>query len=208
MNVEFPKKLKVGSITYDIVFPAEFPAVSSYRGMHKGHEGTIELIDNGDPRINWKVFMHELVHAIDFVFCDKYFDEFETELISNILISLVLDNDSLFNNNKIPDSIRIFGLHYNIIKDYAFPEIDNTAAIVKPETGDIFLADPKLFNFSDDFMKLQLFYCIVELIPRGIFVQYNEDFVKDFPISQFANGLLEVFREYDFETVLKEVFLK
>jgi hypothetical protein len=208
MNVAFPKKVKVGSITYDIIFPSDFPAAPSYRGFHKAHCGIIEICDTNNYKANWKIFMHELTHAIDFIYCDRFFNEFEIELISNFIISLAIDNRFLFNTKKIPKSVRVFGISYDIVENYSFPELENTAAYVDHQNSTIYLADSKKEGFSDEFTKLQFLYCVVELLPYNIFRSYRENFSEDFPIAQFSNGLIEVFNNFDFEKALKEVFLK
>jgi hypothetical protein len=206
--MNFPKKLKIGSMTYNIVFPAIFPTKPGYRGMHKGHSGIIEVVDTDNEKLNWKILMHELIHAIDFVFCDRFFNEFETELISNVVISLAIDNKSLFSSNKIPKNVRIFGISYDVVENYEFPESQDTAAYIDHGNNVIYLGDPKAFNMSQDYLKLQFFYCVTEIIPVSIFSNYDEKLSNEFPVSQFSNGLLEVFKDYNFEKALKEVFLK
>jgi hypothetical protein len=206
MKVPFPKRVKVGSLIYDVIHPTDFQAFPDCRGMCKSSEGKIEVSDVGDDRLKWKIFMHELVHAIDYVFCDKFFDEFETELISNAIISLVVDNKFIFKGNKIPKDVRIFGICYNVVNDYSFPELENTAAYVDHHSRTIYLAEATKLHFSKDFVKLQFIYCIIEMLPKSVFINYSDEFSERFPVSQLSNGLTEVFRDYDFESALKEVF--
>jgi hypothetical protein len=211
MKKNLPKKLKIGSMIYDVVFPAIFPASPEHQGMYKNHTGTIEIVETGNYRKNWKILMHEVIHAIDHIYCNGSLNEFETELVSSAVISLAIDNDfPIFKDySSLPQSVRMFSHHYDVVEAYDFPETMSTSSYMDFEKSIIYFADPKVNKFSSHYMKLQLIYNCVKIIPVNIFgVDYQYEAMEDFPVCQFSNGLLETFSNYDFETALRKVYDK
>lgn len=106
--INIPKILKIGAHQYEVIFPYQFTERTDICGMCDSKLRRISITDkdgNGEKRPDsdiLSIFFHELIHAIDSVFCGfqigKQCDEdMLTESIAQGLTQVYLDNSALRN---------------------------------------------------------------------------------------------------------------
>lgn len=210
-KIRLPKKVKVGSVTYDILFPYIFIDSSGYLGLHEKFYGLIKLVDIWDnkPLENQGIactFIHELFHAIDFVYLSSMFDEFIIDKISKTWMQVLLDNDLRLNDeNYIPEKFKLGGFTYSINYPYEFVDADpETVYKLMPNNYTIFLSGDE--QVSTEFLK----FGIVLAINARIFIYCLRDYEKyddiltSRDIDSFGNGVFQVFKDCKMESIIKK----
>jgi len=100
----FPKTFKLGGHTYRVLYPYCFDETSEFTGQNDSETKTIKIKattlggSQQSPTNQFVVFMHEVVHSIDQIFCmDSIGSECNKEAlldgISEGLTQFLLEND-------------------------------------------------------------------------------------------------------------------
>ena len=104
--INLPKTLKVGAHQYDVIFPYQFKERTDICGMSDDRLRRImvpETDGNGEARPDsdiLSIFFHEMIHAIDSVYCGfqigkECSEEVLTEAIAQGLAQIYVDNPAL-----------------------------------------------------------------------------------------------------------------
>ena len=64
-----PKKFKLGGHEYEVKCPHIFEENTRYSGLHQYGLKRILVGGGLSPTVQFQVFMHEVIHAIDHTFC-------------------------------------------------------------------------------------------------------------------------------------------
>lgn len=139
MNVKLPKKVKIGCAVYDVKYPYKFVNnVSDYTGLHWSTRSSILVSNkyNDRERNNVKIletFMHETLHAIDYIYLNTVFEEHEINAMGVALTDILLANSNLnLEKEKLPKKLKVGPFYYRI--EYPYTDEDN----------------PEFLYFSDD----------------------------------------------------------
>jgi len=103
--VILPKKIKCGGHIYRVLFPYQFKERSDLCGQ-ADHDVAQIRIRNSDPCGNtvvdsrvFEVFVHELLHVVDFVYNGNELDEEMNERLGQGVAQVLLDNFDLYLKN-------------------------------------------------------------------------------------------------------------
>lgn len=205
-----PSTVKVGGLTYKIQMKDLNRDVARTAGNCKDACGSIVINKNNDFQIVVNTIIHELVHAIDFVYCGCSMSENTVEILSNSIYQVIVDNDDFLNGN-IPDYLNICGFKYKIefpddFQDL-FCEDDNefVLAYCDIENIKIYLSEKIVgLDLSKDIIVSNLVYAVM----NAIIDRYNikkEDFNSEIYLSQFCFGLQQVFSEINIKKIYNEM---
>ena len=126
-----PAKIKIGGLDYKIVFRERFKdGNSDYIGLCVNPMTTI-YISKCDKEYQFdrtkiiQTLLHEIIHAIDNVYCNNSFQEDNVKNdmtdLEHLWFSVLADNDLYISKkDKFPDYVRILGQTYKIICNYNF----------------------------------------------------------------------------------------
>jgi hypothetical protein len=117
-KVKLPKKLKVGGIIYKVLYPYLFIEDTSIVGLHEPSTAIIKIAGVNDSKFLCaerilETFLHESVHAIDYVYCNEQYNEDDVEAISKALFAtssgviLSISSKSLTSSSCITDLLKI-----------------------------------------------------------------------------------------------------
>jgi len=207
-----PEKVKVGSVYYDIIFPYLFNEDSAYVGLHEHDSLTIKLGIMSPSHQSeylpkqriYQYFLHEVIHAVDSIFCDCLLTEAEVEALSMAWHAILIENNINIckNINIMPKRLKIFSLYYDIqfteFKDTEDQSIcsNNSCAIVMSNV--VKDLDPQL-------QKMLLVYmtnCIIDRIFELRFTdERNEHLNRNFRC--FSSGFYQMLYENDLESMFK-----
>jgi hypothetical protein len=157
-KVKLPKKLKVGGIIYKVLYPYLFIEDTSIVGLHEPSTAIIKIAGVNDSKFLCaerilETFLHESVHAIDYVYCNEQYNEDDVEAISKALFALLYDNDLKLNTDYIPEKVKIGGFVHNVTYPYIFRDVAEESVVrADSNTLKIFIAD------SDDVGKFDFRY--------------------------------------------------
>lgn len=97
--MKIPEKVKVGFLDYEVERVAE-PFVNgstAVDGTHNCADAKIRIAENGNEDYKNMVFVHELLHAIDFVYCAESLTETQIEQMAKGLYQVIKDTPEIFN---------------------------------------------------------------------------------------------------------------
>ena len=209
-NLRLPKKVNVGGVAYKIVYPYDFVDDRSLLGLCEWLEDTILLSGNmaGKPIDKQTVihtFIHELLHAIDFVY---FGGEFVTEESDNYLIDTLAmgllqvfrDNAIDLNSVTMPEYIRIGGFDFKIIYPYDFLT-EGTLISTKVVNPSIKIAGGAIgIELTASVVKRQLLGGIIRAI--GYVYGISPKLYNEITTPQMAAGVFQVFTGIDMEGLI------
>ena len=192
-KVNIPKKIKVGCLDYKIKYPYVFDESNlSLRGQHCGFTSLIKLAGDSSNQIIVETLLHEIIHAVDFIFCANAFSEGFVALFSNGLFQVLRDNDLYLNTQgKIPSRVKISGFTYKV-KNYKF--VDSSSFWVSTLCQDSCEFRVKFYDdtdgkYSNNFIKFNLINLVCAAI-CNICCDYT--FPENLDLRIFSNGLFQV----------------
>jgi hypothetical protein len=197
--MKIPKKLKVGPMLYDILYPHRFIEDGILCGLHDGPKSVIKISDREDDTDMHvlclaETLLHEIIHAVDFVFCGQGMEEVFVEKMSEHLLQTILDNDLDFYDNKIiPKKLKVGGYIYSIKYQHIFEDTrESLSSSINKTNLTVYLADSENHKkFSNRFVKLNLFYVMLCCILR--LRSFTAEEVSSINLKTFAAALFEVF---------------
>lgn len=208
------KTLKVGGLNYKIHYPYVFETNAALLGLHEGDQCRIKIsklfmnLERKWPKIV-ETLLHEVVHAIDTVYCGNVMLEDEVSVISSWLYMILRDNELNIKKDKLPETVRIGGMEYNVLP-YTFNDDCSSACTVEHETLKFLIGEhDSNGNPYHDGLKMSNFVylvvcCICEAstIPRG----FTHGAKMDNGVESqqtFANGLYQVLKDSELEKLIK-----
>lgn len=200
------KTCNIGGVTYEISTESYFPDNQNrHWGFHYGSRSKIILLIKKDQelisnRCLLHNFLHELIHAIDYVFCEKVLTEEIVVKITTILYELFSCNDFFIGLYKYPKILRIYGMKYDILNNYEF----NDWAAEYPSTAlETFNSQIKIAKTDDsaDVKKAELFEVILEFIFSKYFTKEERE---SFSLRNFCFGLIQVLKETEIDKRIRE----
>jgi hypothetical protein len=152
---KLPKKVKVGFAEYTVIYPYVFEDDPTFVGYHDGPNCELKIsshthnVRRADIKI-YETLLHEIVHAIDYIYCCCSMNETEVTQLAKGLLHVLRENNLYLNDrNKMPKEVNIGGFTYNVDCPYEVSE-GVVSSIVKHESLSILLAggyDGRDFNW-------------------------------------------------------------
>lgn len=211
--LKFPSKLTVGGLIYDISYPHEFEDGQDLLGLHSGTGGWIR-IGNRKARSEgirnkqaiMEVFVHEVLHAIDFIYCGDVLSEQEIETLTRALFQVLSDNDLCLETNDMPEVVRICGVNFIITDDYKYKDTGDSTSHVDFDTYSIYIGkDLNGMPFSDQFKKITFMYTLVHSMLYMYMSSKAIEVLRDkLQIRSLSNGLYQVLRDNKFEELFEK----
>lgn len=96
--MKIPEKVKVGPLDYSVeIVPGTFlNGTTAVDGTHNCMDTVIKVANVGNEDYKNTVFMHELLHAIDYVYCGDIFSENQIEQLSKGIYQVIKDHPDMF----------------------------------------------------------------------------------------------------------------
>lgn len=121
-KVAILKTVKVGGAVYKVIYPYAFED-SELVGLCESDRSVIKLSDYfqntlRSPEKIHETFVHEIVHAIDSTYCGGVLEENEVERMSVILYQVLIENNLILKNCKLPKDVKVGGYRYRITAPY------------------------------------------------------------------------------------------
>jgi len=127
-KIEMPKKAKVGGLVYDIVYPYIFTENTMLVGLNELFATRIKISEyyNNMRRPKARIYetlVHELLHAIDNVYCNGVLSEAQITSLSSGWYSVIAENDLMLDKaGKMPKFVKVCGFQYKVEYPYTFTE--------------------------------------------------------------------------------------
>lgn len=204
-KIKFPKTLKVGGMVYKIIFPYTFTANQDCAGLHNGETAVIRVANKCPTDIILETLLHELLHAIDTVYCNSLLEEDYININSKAWFQVLKENNLYLLEDKMPKRIKVGGFYYDINFPYFFEEFENNLA---GQTANFDLKI-RINNDSDGekndsrFVKVCLIFCIQNAICNLVFSSEKEEkSIEVFKSKSFAYGLYQVLVDNKIEQII------
>lgn len=212
-----PKQLKIGGFNYKISYPYTFENDFKKLATHEWNQKKSKVSDTylGKKRAWTRItesLLHEIIHALDYVCCNRIMVEDEVILYSTHIFMVLRDNDIQFSKNIVPSTIRIAGHDISVLYPYEFTDGEVCTGNFDDESLEMKLSDRngKKDLFSPQTIMCNLLYLIMcavgdlTCVPKGfIHSLESEESVGINVLSNFTNGLYQVIIENDLEKVFK-----
>ena len=91
IELKIPKTFKVAGRRYDVSFHDNLVVEESLIGESNQNTGRVRLQSGLSPDLTAITFLHELLHAIDYVYLDKSLDEKQIAVLGNALYQVLGD---------------------------------------------------------------------------------------------------------------------
>jgi hypothetical protein len=206
--IKLPRKVKVGCIKYDIIYPHSFYGIhDDLLGLCSSTSSKIFLTNRSpsglvnDQKLT-SVFLHEILHAIDYLFLYSALEEKTIDIYANSLFQVFKYNDiEIKNKSHFPEVINVLGFDYDVIMSNDFPGAANHTFYISHDTSNIYLSDTDgEITFSDTYLKLNLIASILHSINSICNLDYDN---IETITRQLANGVYMVFSENNLEELIK-----
>jgi len=205
-KINFPKKIKVAGFEYKIILEDKFNG-SNVDGLHSFTQLIIYIrTTQHNPQYTLSVYMHEVVHAIDIVYCGRKLGENATDQLSKALYSFIVNNPKYnFSNSEIPKTVQIGDMKYTIkypsdLKNEVSPKglwlIDKSGLIINLDNT---IHDMKV---TPNVLKVALLTAIIECIKT----EYNLDQYEEFDsleLDILAHGIYQVVVDNNLDNFLR-----
>ena len=213
-----PKKLNVGPIIYDVLFPYNSSEDSSFVGLHEPLQSRIKIANVFEntklsvPNIH-QTFLHEIFHAIDHIYCGDTINSFNNS--DDIIEQLskgwyqVLYENRIFTIKSLPKTIRMAGMGYKITTGYKFEDHMDASYWIRKLQNEICLGKGNSdYKFGEQYI-FQMFIFTIHQLVWDIYYSDNKEDKLDRNIGySFSNGILQVFRDNKIEQMLKKGCVK
>jgi len=212
-KIKIPKKVLIGGITYDVKFVKRFrEELGDPWGFCNGRKSTIELL-----KINYDgqkfsdatllgTFLHELLHSIDYVYCDTVSEERVIIRLTEIVYQLLSDNDFYIGEDKFPKFIRIFGTKFKVVTNYdfgndlgTFNNLDSSACVSSCPC--LIKIVSKKHTSSIDVITSHVLEVCMQYSVNTFFKEEEEAKIN---VSRFAAGLYQVLKSTKLDKMIRE----
>jgi len=181
-------KIKIGGHRVKVKIYEHFATCVSNIGTCDPGSNTINLTKTYDQ---YKLcedkyietLLHEVLHFVDYVYCDYVMEECDIKNISKYLFYVFNRND-LFN---LPTKVDIVGFNYNIKYSHKF--LSNTeGTYVSFSTVDQTISINNTDNMCDDYIKVGLLVGVLKIL----YTEFIDSKVFLDVIPAFAQGVFQV----------------
>jgi len=208
-RMRLPKKVKVGGVIFDVVYPYIFTEDPNFCGLHESFVCKLKIGGNNGElgRPNQKIietFIHEVIHAVDFIYCGAVLEEDSVNLLAKAWLQVLRDNVLGLCDEKMPKKIKVGGFIYDVVFPYFFRDATGiTASQVSQDQLTIWVADrdgPDEYNL--DFIKLNVVLMVLACID---FMYFNGGLeCGDSNLKSLAAGIHQVFKDNKIEELVKK----
>lgn len=207
-TLKIPSKLIIGGIEYQIEITSKVKDDNMQNwGFHHISGAKILLLDTYDsekfaPCTFLHTFLHELIHAIDAIYIGNLFSEDYVNKFEDLWFTLLADNNLYIGEDKFPESIRILGRDYKVIKDYEFEEHIKDSPSVALTTDDLEIKIAGKEHASNhEILKCNLLEVLMKHICNPFF---TEDEFKKINFHAFCSGLYQILKNSNLNKIIRE----
>jgi len=209
--MKLPRKLNIGGLTYTVLFPYEFEDDENLIGLHDYTTTTIKVSNKQKgklihPQKIYETFLHEILHAIDCIYCTNVLDDPEVDIFASGLYFVLSNNDLYLNSNKMADEINVNGFKYVVDFPCKFDDGGNHAAIIKTYEQKMCISgyEDNGTGFSNDCIKRYLIMLLITAICEAyalpidsVGTRKNPDFrIEGIQITDIlGGGIYQVLKE-------------
>jgi len=208
------KKVKIGGIKYDIVFPYKTETNKNLIGMHVLSSSQIYIIDEFDGyKLSWckihETLLHEILHGISNVYCNNVECEgISHSSITKISIGLyqvIRDNNlNIKNFVDYPKQIKVGGFTYDIIKDFKFADEPTTVWFdIKQTRTKLYFSGERDGEINSNDFKASLFCMGLLYAICGVYLAEDEDVPLIANMNSFGQGIQQVLKDNNIEKMIK-----
>ena len=197
---KLPSKIKIGGMDYKVLYPYEFEDDSSVStGLHEAGTNLIKISEYEDgikrhPHKILETFIHEIVHAVDFVYVKYELSEKFVTVFSKGLTGVLLNNNLKLSERgyQLVKKVKIGGYEYKVIYPYKFR--DTGSFLTSDLNNATFIIRIAKEDFDSTYIKANLLYCVSVGIFSTYFFNSVEDEYEDCEINwkSFSQGLFQV----------------
>lgn len=205
-NIKLPKTIKVGGIDYKIIILDKFKDDDmSAWGYHCKSDAEILLLSNYDNEpisITSQIhtLLHEIIHAIDSIYCKYVFTEDQVEKLTDILYQIFADNDLYIGEHKLPKYIKILGKKFKIIKEYKFEDWNNSDPRVLLSVSETNIKCSKCK--SCDTIKSDMLETILKYLCN---IHFNKEEQENIDIHTFSSGVYQVIKDNKLDKLIRSI---
>lgn len=198
---KLPDKLKIGGFDYKVILKDRLKDNEKDIGLCicDSLEILIARYNAGyeySPSKIIQTLLHEIFHAIDFVYCDEQLEESAVRKLETLWFAVLVDNNLYINSNKFPNSIKILGQTYTI--DYLHKyENGMESTLISARIPDLKILIDKN-KVHDDIIKMRLLFCVTGILLSE--VDFKED--EEFSTLAFSQGLYQVLKDNKLEAFI------
>lgn len=215
MRVKMPRKVKVGGMVYDVVFPYVFSEDIKIAALHESRQNTIKVskLWMGKQRAVSKIhesFLHEIFHAVDVVYCGDVLDHDCIYLLASGLYQVLVDNKlNLGVERRMPKKVKIGGFYYNIDFPFCSQDMEGVNHISQHEWLEVKLSGYNLdYDFDWRFTKQGLLQAVMNCLcvchhmnPEEIGEEDSNGSIKN--VTCLSNGLYQVIVDNKIEELFR-----
>jgi len=210
--ISLPKKLKVGGHVYKVKTLKYFKDQRDLVGLHSEHDRVITVaiqyssLDRNIQQL-LETLLHESIHAIDSVYCERSFSETIVEKLSEALYCVLAANDLFLGTNKVIERINILGTMFKIIHPYEFETMveEGSCSTTAYNECEFRIAD-RIEDIS--ISRTNLEECIIRMV-CGVIVSsswFSEVDLENFKIFAFSQGLYQFLKENKFDELVRKCY--
>uniref|UniRef100_A0A6M3KUB0 Uncharacterized protein n=1 Tax=viral metagenome TaxID=1070528 RepID=A0A6M3KUB0_9ZZZZ len=211
-KIILPKTAKVGPYNYKVIFPYSFEEDQDMLGLSDHKCMYIKVAEEyGSLKMTnirvLEIFMHELVHSIDFCYFSERMEENTVIELGRSITQVLTDNNlKLYDKNYFPKKIRVGCFTYSIVYNHKFADsYKDDSAAVNHINQKIHIRDSRTNSeeFSFEYKKALL----LEMIVSSMVYVYNIELPEMFNAEIFANGLYQVIVDNKIEQLISNTKL-
>ena len=199
-----PKKVKVGGLFFDIKYPYPFSENLTYYGLCQNMQSEIKI---GNHLLGEKLdvsnivdtYIHEIIHAVDYVYTNYSLKEESVALLSRALIEFFKYNDFNIDTTVIPKEIKIFTSIFKVKDDYVFEE-GNKNIIQIDDINNKISIELKKYNLYA--VKSMLFECCMSNL-LNLYGIDDDIFKEEVSVRAFTSGVYQVVLDNNLEKLIK-----
>ncbi len=178
--MKLPKKVRVGAIDYEVLFPYVFKECDDRSAQHSLTDSKIWVseVNNDRKRKDQKIkgsFLHELIHAIDNNYLQGELEERQVELLGNCMYALLRTQDL----EHIPKMIELAGLEYVIEYPHKFKETREYYSFCDNSTCEIFINE----DISYALARVSLFNQVISVLNDSYAIELDTDDIKKLSVG-------------------------
>ena len=199
--IKFPKTVKIGPVTFDVIYPYKCVDFKFRGSMHSG-KGYIRVSAESGPYTMSKqkileVFLHEVMHSINSIYLGDAFEESDIEQLGKAFFEIIVCNNIRFCDDNIPKKLKIGGFVYDVLFPYEFEDTDTTEVLhSEPELKIMIMKYNNLV-----LNKLNFIFAMLKAISAHYLMSDKLD--MDTLCFATATGVLDVFRDNNIEELIK-----
>jgi len=214
-KVKFPKTVKVGGLVYTIMFPHIFIDQPTYVGLHNGFSSAIRIADvyQGHRRENQiivETYMHELLHAIDFVYCGDSIEEDTIAVYARAWLQILQDNELYLYSDKLPKKVKIGCFIYKV--KYPHSSVESSKSIVSSTSNDRLVISIDNSDGSEKFHSRFVKVALLHGISSGISCVYfnnsnsteEADEITKIRKTSFSHGIYQVITDNKVDVLINK----